>query len=123
MSGSPPTERNARTGLFTPPTSTCSARLKISAERALLLLGEVCGVLIEVPLRALRFQPLRNVLGVISQNNVRTGSLNARQDFQYCAFLIQPYLLCRCFYHRIFPAHVVRADGNIESLAHSSNNV
>src|SRR5690349_4024749 len=33
MSGSPPTERNARTGLFTPPTSSFSARAKISRER------------------------------------------------------------------------------------------
>jgi len=33
ISGSPPTDRNARTGLFTPPTSTFSARSKISRER------------------------------------------------------------------------------------------
>src|SRR5258707_14579773 len=33
MSGSPPTERKARTGLFTPPTRSFVARSKISRER------------------------------------------------------------------------------------------
>src|SRR5262249_4631464 len=123
MSAPPPTERNARTGLFTPPTSTCSARLKISAERALLLLGEVCGVLIEGLLVALRLQPFRKVFGVVSQNNIGPCALNTGQDFEDRPFFVQPTLLRRCFYHGIFPAHVVCADGNIESFAHGSNNV
>src|SRR5215475_13235503 len=94
MSASPPTERNARTGLFTPPTSTCSARWKISADRALLPFREVCGVLIEtLCMAALPFQPFRHVLGMVGQNNVRPGPSNARQDFQHSALFVQPTFL------------------------------
>jgi len=39
--GSPPTERKARTGEFTPPTRTFSASAKISRERRLLRRAEV----------------------------------------------------------------------------------
>jgi hypothetical protein len=49
MSGSPPTERKARTGLFTPPTSIFSARSKISRERRRSTLDFVGVALIELP--------------------------------------------------------------------------
>src|SRR4029077_4579561 len=93
MSGSPPTERNARTGLFTPPTSIFSARSKISRERRRSTLDFVGVALIKLPPTRSRFQPSRGILGVIRQNNVCARALDSRQYFQHDPLLVHPALL------------------------------
>src|ERR1700723_3693668 len=112
MSGSPPTERNARTGLFTPPTSIFSARSNISRERRRSTLDFLGVALMRSPRKPLRLQPSSCIFGVIRQNDICTCALNPRQDFQYHALLVQPAFLRRRFDHRVLSAHVVRSDRN-----------
>src|ERR1700757_2814961 len=103
ISGSPPTERNARTGLLTPPTSTFSARSKISRERRRSGLTCVCVALISSPVRS-RLQPASGILGVIRQDDLRPGPLNPRQNFQHYPLFLNPIVLRRGFHHRVFAA-------------------
>src|SRR5689334_4625747 len=107
ISASPPTERNARTGLFTPPTNTCSARANIPAERALFFTGDAFDVLMKKLFATSTLQPFRRVFRVIRQDNVRARPLNTCQQLQHSALFIQPASLRRCFDHRVFSAHVV----------------
>src|SRR5580698_5316372 len=93
ISGSPPTERNARTGLFTPPTRIFSPRSKISRERRRSTLDFVGVALMNVWPNPSRLQPSRRVLRVIRQNNIRARTLDPRQDFQHHALLVQPAFL------------------------------
>src|SRR5580704_1201438 len=104
MSGSPPTERNARTGLFTPPTSTFSPRSKISRERRRSTLDFVGVALIRSPRKLSRLQPSSGIFSVIRQNDVCTCALNSRQDLQRHPLLVQPALLGRRFDHRVLSA-------------------
>src|SRR5712692_5504852 len=112
-SGSPPTARNARTGLFTPPTSTCCAWRKIARERSRTRLGGPCVIAFPCPCpdslfrRALaRLQPARGVLGVVGEDNVRAGAPDGREDFQHDALLVQPAVARSGLHHGIFPADV-----------------
>src|SRR5271154_7613130 len=114
-SGSPPTERNARTGLLTPPTRTFSARSKISRERFRSGFKIDRVTLISAPLPLL-LQPSRHVFRVISQNNVRARSLNAGKNLQNHALLVEPALFRRGRYHRIFPADVLSGNRHIAFL-------
>src|SRR5579863_8297709 len=123
ISGSPPTERNARTGLFTPPTSSLSPRSKISRERRRSTLDFVGVALIPSPTQPLRLQPSCDILRVIRQDNVRPSPLNPRQDFQHHPLLVQPALFGRGLHHRVLPAHVVSSHGNIKRVAHSTNHI
>src|SRR5438445_176819 len=68
ISGSPPTDRNARTGLFTPPTSTFSARSKISRERLRSRFNRGGAVLMFSRLNLSRLQPACDILCGISKN-------------------------------------------------------
>src|SRR5690242_15779521 len=107
ISGSPPTARNALTGLFTPPTNTVSARSKISRERRLSGLMDFVGVLIRVERPRLASavpQPLCRILCVVGQNNICPCALNSCQNFQHGALLLKPTLVRRCLDHRIFAA-------------------
>src|SRR5713226_4705879 len=91
-SGSPPTARNARTGLLTPPTSTCSAWRKISCERVRARFPAPAPVAC-VTLRPRRLacsEPARGVFGVVGEDDVRAGALNRREDFQNHALLVHP---------------------------------
>src|ERR1700675_4094215 len=106
MSGSPPTERKARTGLFTPPTRTFSARSKISRERWRLRFKVDWVALIFVPSKLSRLQPVCDVLGVIGQDDVGAGALDAGENFEYDALLIDPAFLRGGLDHRIFAADV-----------------
>src|SRR5208283_5755047 len=106
ISGSPPTERNARTGLFTPPTRTFSAFSKISLERALEGFACACIALIFAPI-FLCLQPARRVLRVIRQDNACAGTLDSCQNFEDNSLFFDPILLCRRFHHGIFTTHVV----------------
>src|SRR2546422_2928769 len=90
ISGSPPTARNARTGLFTPPTSTFSARSKISRERLRSRFNLACVALMLFPIQRSRLQPASDVLGVVRQQDIRSRALNSGKYFQHHALLIQP---------------------------------
>src|SRR6267154_4044417 len=105
MSGSPPTERNARTGLLTPPTRSFEARSKISRERRrsrcrVGRVADIAMVLYIVPtwgaaprrpatecaqfrggLSAL-IEPAGGLLGVVSEEDGSASALNAGQDFK-----------------------------------------
>src|SRR5208337_3726655 len=108
MSGSPPTERNARTGLLTPPTRIFSAFSKISRERRRSGMDRRCVALIGAPLR-LGFQPASHVFGVIREDDVRASALDTGKNFQHDALFVYP-AVARCrFHHGVFAAHIVRA--------------
>src|SRR6266851_10466245 len=123
ISGSPPTDRNARTGLFTPPTSTFSARSKISRERLRSRFTWGCIALMLFSRKLSLIQPACDILGMIGKNDFRARALNRRQDFQHDALLIQPPLLRGRLHHGIFPAHIVGADGNFKGIAYPSDDV
>src|SRR5208283_3976384 len=106
MSGSPPTERKARTGLFTPPTRTFSAFSNISRERW-----------------RSGFQPASRILGVVGEDYIRTGPLNARKNFQDHALFVDPAIARRRLDHGIFAADVVRAHGHINGIPHPADDV
>src|ERR1700675_213854 len=123
MSGSPPTERNARTGLFTPPTSIFSARSKISRERRRSTLDFVGVALMRSPPKPSRLEPSRGILGVIRQNNVCARALNSRQYFQHDPLLVQPALVRGRFDHRILSTYVVGTCGNVKRGAPTPDDV
>src|SRR5271163_4209344 len=123
MSGSPPTERNARTGLFTPPTRIFSARSKISRERRRSTFDFVGVALMESQPELSRLQPSRRVLGMVRQYNVSSSALNSRQDFQHDSLLIQPAFLRGGLDHRVLSAHVIRPDGHIKRIPHTTNHI
>src|SRR5208337_5395179 len=120
MSGSPPTERKARTGLLTPPTRTFSAFSKISFERRRSGMERLCVALMCAPWRS-GFQPASHVLGVVGEDDVRTGPLNTRKNFQDHALFVNPAIARRRFHHGVFAADVVRAHGHIEAIPHSAH--
>src|SRR5271154_2938061 len=119
MSGSPPTERKARTGLLTPPTKTCSARSKISFERrrsGLLRVG-VASMVRGVKLSRLSgFEPAGDVLGVIGEDDFCAGALDASEEFEDDALFVEPAFLGGGFDHGVFAADVVGADGDVEGI-------
>src|SRR5260370_26584129 len=123
MSGSPPTERNARTGLFTPPTRIFSAGSNISRERLRSTFDFVGVAVIRSPREPSRLQPPSGVFGVIRQNDICARALNSRQDFQYHALLVQPAFLCCRFDHRVLSAYVVCSGGTLKRLTHTPNPV
>src|SRR5712691_4226911 len=114
MSGSPPTKRNARTGLFTPPTSTLSARSKISRERLRSRFNLGCVALMLFSIKLSRLQPACDVLGVVGQQDIRSRAPNPGENLQHHALFIQPAVLRSGFHHGVFSAHVVRSDRNIK---------
>src|SRR5712692_12026586 len=108
ISGSPPTERNERTGLFTPPTSTRSPRAKISRDFFRLRSGDGSATS-QFPSEELDLlQPACCVLGMIREDDVGAGALNRGEDFEDGAFFLKPFVSRRCLDHGIFAAHVVR---------------
>src|SRR5436190_1809884 len=123
ISGSPPTDRNARTGLFTPPTSTFSARSKISRERLRSRFNRGGAVLMFSRSNLSRLQPACDILGVIGKNDFCSGALEARQDFQDNSLFIQPALLRRRLDHGVFSADVICADRNIKRIAHPADDI
>src|SRR6267142_2587508 len=114
ISGSPPTERNARTGLLTPPTRTFSAFSKISLERR--RSGFACAweALIGHLFQNSGFQPAGSVFGMVCQDNIGARSLDAGEDLQDHALLFNPAFLGRGFDHGVFAANVVCANRHIE---------
>src|SRR5258708_11359717 len=114
INGSPPTDRNARTGLFTPPTSIFSARSKISRERLRSRFNRGCAVLMFLSIKLARLQPACGVLGMVGKNDFRSGALHARENLQYDSLFIQPALLRRGFHHGVLSTDVVSPHRNIE---------
>src|ERR1700692_3695726 len=125
MNGSPPTERKARTGLFTPPTNTCSARLKISRERAPSRFDSICDCagFIAAPAGCSRAKPPGRILGVISHNDLRSSALTACEYFRDYALLVQPAFLYGGLHHGVFPADVIGRDGHIEFIAYAPDDI
>src|SRR6266699_1272395 len=117
ISGSPPTDRNARTGLFTPPTRTFSARSKISRERLRSRFNRGGAVVMFSRLNLSRLQPACDILGVIGKNDFCPGPLDSRQDFQECSLFILPTLLRRRLVHPVFSADVIGASRYIKRFA------
>src|SRR6516162_6160579 len=122
ISGSPPTDRNARTGLFTPPTSTFSALSKISRDRRRSGFIAVGVALMQGPLPS-GLQPARGVFRVVGQNRSRTGPLNPRQNLQDNSLFVDPALLGRGFHHGIFTADVVSRHRHIEVVPYRAHNI
>src|ERR1017187_3391733 len=113
--GVPPTARNARTGLSTPPTRIFCARSKSSAERGRAfcsMAGSSAGL-----------EPASDVLSVIREDDGCTCALDAGHNFEDDTLLVDPTLQRRGFHHRIFRADIVGGDGNVESLANSLDHV
>src|SRR6266545_1568300 len=88
-SGEPPTDWNARTGLSTPPGSTCRARSK----RALL----VCGLRKES----------RRVAREIRDDHVGAGAADGGEGFHHRARLVDPAVGARRLDHRELSADLV----------------
>src|SRR5882724_6140750 len=112
ISGSPPTERKARTGELTPPTRTCSASANISRERRLLRREDVWVTLIFCLCSLHRayqlwsgadsaFQPSSGVFRMVRQNDIGAGALYAGENFEHDAFFIEPAILRGRFDHRV----------------------
>src|SRR5258708_3499763 len=123
ISGSPPTDRNARTGLFTPPTRTFSAHSKISRERRRSRFKVGWIALIDLRTKLSRLQPTRDILGMVRQDNAGSGALDARQNFNYDALLVEPVFLHGGFHHGEFAAHVVSGHRHVEAIAPLTNAV
>src|SRR5258706_7423750 len=104
--GSPPTARNARTGLFTPPTRTSVARRKISSERGCSVLtcfGALIGFICSGNLKLAGFQPAREVFRVIGEHDTRAGAMNAGHNFEHDPLFIDPAICGGRFHHGEFP--------------------
>src|SRR5258706_1474047 len=124
--GSPPTARNARTGLFTPPTRTSVARRKISSERGCSVLtgfGALIDFICSGNLKLAGFQPTREVLCVIGEHYARTRAMNASHNLEPDSLFIGPSIRGGRFHHGKFPAHVIRANGDVERLPDAMNDV
>src|SRR5260370_33028829 len=101
ISGSPPTERNDRTGLFTPPTSTCSPRAKISRDFFRLCSGDGFATS-QFPSEELDLlQPACCVLGMIREDDVGAGALNRGENFEDRALFVEPFISRHGFDHAI----------------------
>src|SRR5258708_38013074 len=118
ISGAPPPEGNDRTGLFTPPTSPCSPRAKISRDFFRLCSGDGCATS-QFPSEELDLlQPACCVLGMIREDDIGAGALNRRETFEDGTLFVEPFISRRCLDHGIFAAHVVRRHRHVKPLAH-----
>src|SRR5215210_1711496 len=144
--GSPPTERNARTGLFTPPGILLTARSMSRAERSIASIvlastlpprfckrakppsKRLVRVYIVWPVRVvrevtLRGEPAGYIRGVVGDDDVGAGALHAGERLEDCGLLVEPAVLRGGFYHRVLPAHAVRSDGQVRGLPDPAENV
>src|SRR5579864_9648694 len=89
ISGSPPTDLNARTGLFTPPTSDSWARRNMSFVFELLFCSRGLGA-IEA---SASLQPARQILRMVCEHNRSARALNRGENFEHHALLVNPAIL------------------------------
>src|SRR5690348_14896925 len=68
-------------------------------------------------------EPACGLLGVVSQRNGGAGALDAGQDFEGDALLIEPAFRGSGFYHGVFAAYVVGAYGDVELFADGADYV
>src|SRR5580704_5502815 len=140
MSGVPPTARNARTGLFTPPTRIFWARENRSEE---LLTGksyygwrerktksdhvpravEELGPTVRQPQTLALAEPAGDVFGVIGKDCGRAGALDAGHDLKHDALFVNPAVAGGRFHHRIFSTDVIGGDRHVEPLADTDDDV
>ena len=69
------------------------------------------------------FQPASGVFGVIGEDEVGAGAMDAGENFQHDALLVDPAFLRGGFDHRVFAADIVGANGHVEFVAHLANDV
>jgi len=60
---------------------------------------------------------------VVGEDDVGASAMDARQDFEHRAALVQPTLCGGGFDHGVFPTHVVRPYRNVEFLADASDDI
>src|SRR5215813_9839239 len=123
MSGSPPTERKARTGLLTPPTRICSASAKISRERRRPCCGEGCVELIGLCSTIRSFQPAGGIFGMIRQYEIRAGAPDTGENFEHHTLFVEPAVFRSGFHHGIFAADVVSGHRHAKFVFNLSNNI
>src|ERR1700730_13437626 len=75
------------------------------------------------PYRLAVSEPAGGLLGVVGEEDGGAGALDAGQDFEDDALLVEPAFRDRGFDHGVLAAHVVGADGNVEIVAHGSNHI
>src|SRR5215216_6493525 len=140
--GSPPTERNARTGLLTPPGIRFAARCIRRAERSMASIvlastflsckrtpsERLPEVYIFKPVSAVRAltllgEPAGYVRGVVADDHVRAGALDSGERLEDHHPLVEPAVLRRGFDHRVLPAHAVRRDGQVRRLSDQAKDV
>src|SRR6266540_4177690 len=68
-------------------------------------------------------QPLRGVLRVIGDHEVRAGSHDARQDLENDSLLVDPSVGRGGLDHCVFAGDVVSGDGSVEAYAGFADNV
>src|SRR3984957_20058003 len=68
-------------------------------------------------------QPARHVFRVVAENDFGAGALDAGENFEDHALLVDPAVARRGFHHGVFAANVVGGHGNVESIAHALNDV
>ena len=61
-----------------------------------------------------RSKPASDVLGVVGEDDVGAGALDAGEDFEDGAAFVEPAVCGGGFDHGVFAADVVGADGNVE---------
>src|SRR6185437_8301765 len=64
-------------------------------------------------------EPAGSIFGVIGEDDAGASALNAGEDFERNAFFVDPAVARGGLYHRVFAAHVVSGDGNVEALANT----
>src|SRR5882724_7492147 len=85
--------------------------------------GLRCSHVVSFRLALARLHPARDVLGVVSKNDFRSGALHTRENLQHHSLFIQPTHLRRGLHHGVLSADVVSAHRNIERIAHTPNHV
>src|SRR5580704_2615170 len=70
-----------------------------------------------------RSQPAGYVLGVVCQDDVGAGPLDAGYDLEDGAALVEPAVGYRGLHHGVFAAHVVGPYGDVEGVADAPNYV
>src|SRR5437879_6464032 len=102
--GVPPTDRNARTGEFTPPGMTRDARANSSSF-------------------VVMSQHLSEISGEVREDDVGAGALHGRDVLEGDGVTVDPPALGGRLHHRVLTRHVVRDERHVDDLAHIRDHV